>query len=138
MNSFRHGGAAGGTAAGLHTFLDAQLLPGAEYFLDITGFDDALDETDLLITGEGIIDKQTLGGKGPFAVARRAKKKNIPVIGLGGKIPLEEYTEMNLYFDVLLAIGHQPEDLQEAIQHTSLNLTRTARQIGHVIKMSMK
>lgn len=136
INSIRHGGAAGGTAAGLHTFLHAQLLPGVEYFLDITSFDDALDEADLLITGEGIIDKQTLGGKGPVGVARRAKKKNIPVIGVAGEIPLEENTEMNLYFDVLLAISHQPEDLQKAIQHTYQNLKRTARQIGNVIKMA--
>ena len=89
MNTIKHGGAAGGVAAGLHVWLNAKPVNGIEYFLDATDFNDALKNADLLITGEGSIDDQTLEGKAPFGVAKRAKEKNIPVIGLAGKIPLQ-------------------------------------------------
>ena len=133
MNTLRHGGAAGGTAAGLNIFLNAKLMPGIEYFLDITGFEEALQKADLLITGEGSIDLQTLDGKGPFGVARRAKKKNIPVIGLAGEVPLEENIQLEQYFDILMAIGHQLEDIKSALQHTAENLQFTVRQIAKLI-----
>src|ERR1700750_2931521 len=77
MNKILHGGAAGGISAGLNTYLHAKLVQGIEYFLGMTGFDKVLENSDLLITGEGSMDRQTLEGKGPFGVARRAKKKNI-------------------------------------------------------------
>jgi len=82
MQLIPHGGAAGGTAAGLQVYLEATLVNGIEYFLDLTNFDKVLSQADLVITGEGSIDLQTLEGKGPFGIARRAKQKNIPVIGL--------------------------------------------------------
>jgi glycerate 2-kinase len=138
MNAVRHGGAAGGSAAGLGVFLNARLVQGIEYFLDLTGFDEALEKANLLITGEGSIDLQTLEGKGPFGVARRAKKKNIPVIGLAGKVPTEANTELEFYFDALLAIGHQPEVIQDAIEHTASNLQRTAEQVGKILVFGLK
>ena len=113
-------------------------MQGIEYFLDLTGFDEALEKTDLLITGEGSIDLQTLEGKGPFGVARRAKKRNIPVIGLAGKIPIETDTELNFYFDSLLAIGHEPEELQSAIEHTASNLKRSSEQVGKIIAFGLR
>jgi glycerate 2-kinase len=137
LNAVRHAGAAGGAAAGLAVFLNARLVQGIEYFLDLTGFDEALEETDLLITGEGSIDIQTLEGKGPFGVARRAKKKNIPVIGLAGQVPIEAQTDLDFYFDVLLAIGHQPESIDNAIRHTTLNLQRSAEQAGRMLAFGL-
>jgi glycerate kinase len=133
MNGLRHGGAAGGAAAGLNIFLKARLVPGIEYFLDITGFDEALRKADLLITGEGSIDLQTLEGKGPFGVARRAKKINIPVIGLAGQV--ETNAQLAYYFDILLPIGHQPEELKTAMRHSAENLQYTASQIGKMLKI---
>jgi glycerate kinase len=135
MSKLRHGGAAGGAAAGLNIFLNAKLVQGAEHFLDIAGFDQALRKADLLITGEGSIDLQTLGGKGPFSVALRAKKNNIPVIGLAGQIPLEINNRLNEYFDVLLSIGHQPESVNEALGHTAMNLYNVSYQIGKLLMM---
>jgi glycerate 2-kinase len=133
MNSFRHGGAAGGTSAALNIFLNAKLVQGIDYFLDITCFDEALKKADLLITGEGSIDLQTLEGKGPYGVARRARKKSIPVIGLAGKVPLESIAKLDHYFDVLMAIGNPSEDLKTAMQHTEVNLRHTACKLGKLI-----
>jgi len=137
MNTIRHGGAAGGTAAGLFVFLHAKIKQGIEYFLDITQFDEALEIADLVITGEGSIDLQTLEGKGPFGVARRARKKGLGVIGLAGAVPSEDHLQLSHYFDVLLAIGHQQEDLKQAMEHTALDLRHAALQIGNLLQLRL-
>lgn len=135
MDVLKHGGAAGGTAAGLHAFIDADLVEGAEHLLKITGFDERLDKCDLLITGEGSLDEQTLQGKAPYAVALRAKKRNIPVIGVGGNLPLRRHGELEKYFDALVPIGHRPSDLVTAISNTEANLVRTGRMIGNLLSV---
>ncbi|MFD2932791.1 glycerate kinase [Spirosoma flavum] len=135
MTRVKHGGAAGGVAAGLYTFFNAKLVNGIDFFLQFTGFDKALDNADIVITGEGSIDEQTLHGKGPFGVAFRAKHKNLPVIGLAGKIPLEQNEKLTQYFDVLLAIGNGPTDIDTAMQSTEQNLIRTAWQLGNLLAM---
>ena len=135
INLIQRGGAAGGVAAGLHFFLNGNLVSGIEYFLNLTGFDQALENTELLITGEGSIDEQTLEGKGPFGVARRAKNKKIPVIGVAGKIPNEKNTQLEQYFDRLIAIGDPLEDLKTALARTEEYLQRTAFDIGNQLPL---
>src|SRR5881392_830795 len=88
----------------------------------------ALKKCNLVITGEGSIDEQTLNGKGPFGVASRAKSNGIAVIGLAGKVPLEANQNLQQYFDVMLSIGHEPGDLSSAISCSRENLIRTAKQ----------
>jgi len=136
MNEIIHGGAAGGIAATLQAFLNAELVNGGEHFLQITGFKESLINASLLITGEGSLDEQTLQGKGPFAVAKYAKEKGIPVIGLAGKVPLVDHPEMNKYFDLLLAIGNQPTDLETAMKFTASNLIRTSLTVGKFLSLS--
>jgi len=126
-------GTAGGAAAGLHGLLHAQLVSGIDYFLEITGFDQALDRCDWVITGEGSIDEQTLQGKAPHGVATRAKKKGRPVFALAGKVPLQEIPELKEYFDILLPISHAPVDLATALRNTACDLTRTAAQLGNLL-----
>ncbi len=133
ISEIKYGGTAGGAAAGLYAFLDAKLVNGIDYFLQLTGFDKALENSDLVITGEGSIDEQTLQGKGPFGVAYCAKLKGLPVIGLAGKVPLERNVNLQKYFDVLLPIGHQPFDLQTALVSTADNLIRTAGELGDLL-----
>jgi len=135
MAANKHGGAAGGAAVGLHTFLNAKLVNGIDYFLSLTHFDEALQGADLVITGEGSIDLQTLQGKGPYGVALRAKDKNIPVIGLAGKIPLEQDDELKQYFDVLISINNEPVDMATAMENTGKNLIRTAIAIANLIAL---
>jgi glycerate kinase len=136
MSKVKHGGAAGGIAAALYAFSNAELVNGAEYFLSLTNFQESLKKCDLLITGEGSLDEQTLKGKAPFALAKYAKKYDIPVIGLAGKIPLIPNLQMNKYFDVLIAIGNQPSDLSNAINDTKANLVRTGTMIGNLFTIS--
>ena len=131
--NIKSGGAAGGTAAGLSAFLGAKLVNGIEYFLDITLFDEALDQADIVITGEGSIDLQTLQGKAPFGVARRAKEKNVPMIAVAGQIPLEPNSELQQYFDVLMPINNGLTNIEEALRNTARNLERTGEMIGNLL-----
>ncbi len=135
ISQIKHGGASGGVAAGLATFLNARIVNGIDYFLKITAFDAALEKADLVITGEGSIDEQTLKGKGPFGVALKAKEKNVPVIGIAGKLPGTISDELKNYFDVLISINSEPYKMKHAIKNTRYNLIRTGKIIGDLLAL---
>jgi glycerate kinase len=135
LSLLKHGGTAGGAAAGLYAFLHARLVNGIDYFLEFTGFEKALERADLVITGEGSIDEQTLQGKGPYGVASRAKARSLPVIGLAGQLPLTGNDRLQQYFDVLLPIGNGPADMLTALRDTAQNLRRTSEEAGNLLAM---
>ncbi|MEO6522904.1 MAG: glycerate kinase [Mucilaginibacter sp.] len=134
MASVKHGGTAGGAAAGLNCFINARLANGIDTFLALTNFNAVLKNADVVVTGEGSIDEQTLQGKGPFGVAKQAKLKGLPVIGMAGRVPLKPSAQMLKYFDILLSINDQDTDLQTALANTTDNLTGTATSIGNMLK----
>jgi glycerate kinase len=138
MAAVEHGGASGGVAAGLSVFCNSNLVNGIDYFLSITSFDDSLKNADLIITGEGSIDEQTLNGKGPFGVAAKAKGKNIPVIGVAGKVPVTNNVQLQKYFDVLLSINDSTLITDVDIKNTKNNLIKTGKLIGELLTISTK
>jgi glycerate kinase len=75
MAKIKHGGAAGGVAAGLSAYCNAKLVNGINYFLDITRFDEALLKADLVITGEGKIDQQLYREKARMVWRKKQKKR---------------------------------------------------------------
>ena len=79
-------GAAGGMGGGMAAFFGSQLQMGIETVLDTVHFDDLVKDADLVLTGEGKIDGQSLRGKVVIGVARRAKAQSIPVIAIVGDI----------------------------------------------------
>jgi len=81
-------GAAGGTGFAALAYLGARLVPGADLVLDLTGFGAALAGAGLVITGEGSLDRQSLGGKAPVGVARAAARRGVPVIAVAGRVGL--------------------------------------------------
>ncbi|TCD02945.1 glycerate kinase [Pedobacter psychroterrae] len=133
MAAIKYGGTAGGAAAGLYAFLNARLVNGIDHFLSLTDFNSALERADLVITGEGSIDEQTLQGKGPFGVAYHAKLKDLPVVAFAGNVPLERNVNLQAYFDVLMPIGNRPGDLATALACTADNLKRTAETLGNML-----
>lgn len=135
MAEMKYGGAAGGATAGIAAWLNAKLVNGIEYFLQLTGFEASLQKANVVLTGEGSIDEQTLQGKGPFGVAAMAKKYNLPVIGVAGKVPLQNSTELNQYFDALFAIGNEPADLTIALRDTEENLVRLGVAVGNMLSI---
>jgi glycerate kinase len=129
------GGAAGGVAAGLHALLGAERVGGIDHFLHLTRFDAALVNAALVITGEGCIDEQTLGGKAPFGVARRARAHGAAVLVLAGQVPLAASPALREMFDVLLAIGERPAPLVAAVRVTAANLERSAFELGTLLSL---
>jgi len=136
MSALKHGGAAGGVAAGLHTFFNAELVNGIDYFLQATGFEKELAKANMVITGEGSIDMQTLQGKGPFGVAKKAKEFLLPVIGMAGSVPLVTDKALQEYFDQLISINDNLTDLETAIKNTYFNLEKAAQQLGDLLGLS--
>lgn len=79
-------GAAGGMGAALLVFLGAELKPGIELFLDTIHFDELLKKADLVFTGEGRIDWQSVAGKVPVGISKRAEKAGVPCVALCGSV----------------------------------------------------
>ncbi|MEO9476162.1 MAG: glycerate kinase [Cyclobacteriaceae bacterium] len=124
IQKLKHGGAAGGVAAVLHGVLGADLIDGANFILDVSGFRDKLNFADIVITGEGKIDGQTLSGKGPGLVAVEAKKAGKRVIGFCGAT---ELTDGSIEpFDEIVAINQSSESLEDSIKNTRKNLELAA------------
>ena len=130
ISVIKHGGAAGGAASGLYGLLNADLKNGIDQFLEITGFDKELKNADMVITGEGSIDSQTLQGKGPFGVARKAKEFSLPVIGFAGVVPGVMSESLKKYFDELISINQEFINIDEAIRNTYRNLEKAAKDFG--------
>jgi glycerate kinase len=103
--------------------------------LKLTGFIERLAHADLVITGEGCIDEQTLQGKGPFAVAQLAKARNLGVIGLAGRVPGGENKAFREWFDVLMSIDSGPTDVDTAMLYTKENLVRMGLEVGNLLAL---
>tara|TARA_B100001173_G_scaffold64795_1_gene54699 strand:- start:953 stop:2080 length:1128 start_codon:yes stop_codon:yes gene_type:complete len=96
------GGSAGGIAAFLKIFLNAKVYSGTDYFFKIMNFKKKIKNADILITGEGNLDFQTLQGKAPFEVAKKAKKEGLLTIALVASVDSEAYCELNKFFDIII------------------------------------
>ena len=108
-------GAAGGLGAALKVFLNATMQSGIETVLDLIGFDDLLSGADLVITGEGRADQQSLCGKVMQGVALHAKAKGIPVIGLCGSLGDGADELLNCGVAKLVALSDSAESIDDAI-----------------------
>lgn len=107
-------GAAGGLGAAVLA-LGGALTPGIDAVLDRSGFDEALRDCDVVVTGEGMMDGQTAGGKAPLGVARRAQAAGVPVVAVvGGRADdLDAVYEQGV--DLVLPIVRRPMDLSHAL-----------------------
>jgi glycerate 2-kinase len=130
-------GAAGGLGAGLMAFCQARLTNGFQLFADTTGLEEKIAAADLVITGEGKMDNQTLQGKAPFGVAQLAKKYGKPVIGVAGTLGsgFEKLYENG--FDVLLSVITQTMTLQEAMLHAPGLVRDTGYRIGKILNFKI-
>ena len=106
-------GAAGGLGAGLMAFLDAELRPGIEIIIEIVKLEQVIKDADLVITGEGKIDSQTIYGKAPIGVAKIAKKYNIPVIAVAAIIGDDADIVHQYGINTLIKISEPPMSLAE-------------------------
>ena len=116
-------GAAGAAGAGIAAFLGGSLKSGIQTVLDLIGFDDMLDGTDLVFTGEGRIDSQSLGGKVISGIAGRAKKKDVPVIAVVGSIGDGAEGAYDLGVASIFSINQKAEAFETAQYKSKENLT---------------
>jgi len=107
-------GAAGGLGFGLMTFCGAKLTSGFDLIADIIHLRDRIAAADLVITGEGRLDAQTLHGKGPIGIAEMARALGKPVAAFAGAIEAEG--QLRARFDLLCAIKPQAMPLAEAMR----------------------
>ena len=112
-------GAAGGLGACLKAFGNAKMSSGIEKILEMIKMEDILKNTDLVFTGEGRMDGQSVFGKAPIGVAKLAKKYNLPVVAIVGSY---DKTVVDVYdegVDLVLDIVNEPMDLEKAIKNAS-------------------
>ncbi|MFJ6413354.1 glycerate kinase [Terribacillus saccharophilus] len=127
-------GAAGGLGASLLAFLNADLKRGIDIVLHAVDFEEAVKDADLVITGEGRLDSQTIYGKTPIGVAKAAKKYGVPVIGLAGSLSKDSDVVYEHGIDVLFSIVPGVVTLPEAFEHAAEYMEKTARNIAASMK----
>jgi len=133
LAEFAGAGAAGGLGYGLMAYLGAELKSGIDIMLDIADFDQLIKNADLVITGEGKSDAQTLMGKLPEGVLKRCRKQNVPVWLLSGCID-DEYSTLADNFDLVKSINEEDNRSLEVLMQPSVakqNLKNTLYLILH-------
>lgn len=134
--TLKGGGAAGGMGVALYAFCGADLRQGIEIVTEALALDAAVRDADLVITGEGRIDSQTIHGKVPIGVARVAKRYAIPVIGIAGSLTTDVEVVYDHGLDAIFSVIPRICTLDEALENAAENLRMNARNIAAVIKMS--
>lgn len=129
MRELPGAGAAGGTGFALYA-LGAQFVSGADAVLELLGFDAALSRADIVITGEGRLDRQTLSGKGPAEVARRAADAGARVIAVAGSLELAPEELEGAGIDLALDLLSRARDVEDAMDRTAQLLQDVGREIG--------
>lgn len=119
-------GAAGGLAAGLFVFCNAKSFSGVEKIIDLVDLERHLPDADIVITGEGRIDYQTVNGKVPVGVARKAKKYGIPVIAIVGSIGEGAESVYSHGVDGIADIVSEPLTLEKALEDGISLIEKTA------------
>ncbi|MGG7676918.1 glycerate kinase [Klebsiella aerogenes] len=132
------GGAAGGMGAALYAFCGANLRPGIEIVTDALGLADLVADADLVITGEGRIDSQTIHGKVPVGVAKVAKRFNVPVIGIAGSLTADVGVVHQHGLDAVFSVLYSVCTLDEALANAAANVRMTARNVAAVLQMGGK
>ena len=132
-------GAAGGTTAGFLGFTSARVRPGVEVVADLVGLATALEDADIVLTGEGRADAQTLAGKAAMGVARLAGARRTPVVLLAGALgdgaaALGGATAISL----VQPIGDRPMDLASAMADTERLLADAAERLARTIGIGME
>ena len=130
------GGAAGGLGAGLMAFLNGQPRSGIDLVLEYLDLPGRLKDVDLVITAEGRMDSQTLGGKGPIGLARRALEHGVPTVALVGSVGDGEEELHDAGIRAIFPIVPGPMDLTEAMETGGDLLEKTAVRIGRLISLA--
>lgn len=128
-------GAAGGLGAGLTVFCNAVMLPGIDVVLDINEIEKHLKGADLVITGEGRIDSQTVFGKVPAGVAKRALKHGVPVVAIVGSVGKGASLAYEYGIDAIMDIVTAPMSLEDSMKNVSQLLEHAAENVIRMLSI---
>ncbi len=126
-------GAAGGIGYGLLSFCRASICSGFELVASTLHLEERIAACDLVVTGEGRIDGQTLEGKGPAGVAALARRHGKPVLAFAGSIA--DHPAVDALFDAHCAIIDEPISLEAAMSRAPEFLTRSAARAARLLKL---
>ncbi|MCY9869705.1 glycerate kinase [Vibrio barjaei] len=129
-------GAAGGLGAALLGLFDASLRPGIQIVMDAVNLSEVVKDADLVITGEGRIDSQTIHGKTPVGVARTAKQYDIPVIAIAGSTAKDCAVVHEHGIDAAYSVVLGATDLPTALKEAAFNVEMTSRNIAAAMAMN--
>ncbi|HGY9626582.1 TPA: glycerate kinase [Pseudomonas putida] len=131
-------GAAGGMGFAAKAFMGARFRPGVEVVADLAGLDALVQGADLVITGEGRFDAQTLRGKTPMGVARVAKRHGVPVVVLAGTLG-EGYQQLYAHgIDAAFALASGPMTLERACAEAGVLLKARATDIARLWQVARR
>ena len=128
-------GAAGGLGWGLMAFLNAKRVPGIHAILDITCFEEKLRHTNMVITGEGSIDNQSIRGKVIDGIARRAREAGVPVIAIAGGLSKDSISVYASGVSAMEACVCRPMQLTEAMTDAHALLADAAERVMRTVKL---
>jgi glycerate kinase len=131
-------GAGGGIAGAMVVFLNGQLRPGIEIVTEAVGLDAAVRDADLVVTGEGRIDGQTVNGKTPMGVARVARRHGKPVVAIGGSLANDADAVHAHGIEVVVAAVARPCSVAEALAAAEDNLRRAARNLAAALALGSR
>lgn len=126
-------GAAGGLGFGLMTFCRAEMQPGFDLVASVTQLEAAVRTADLVITGEGCIDAQTLHGKGPAGVADMARRLGKPVVAIGGIVDESVREGLNAKFHAVIAAATM-DTLEQALTDPPMAVQRAVSGAAGLLK----
>lgn len=129
-------GAAGGLGASMVGVLGARMEPGGKTIIATLGYEPALAGVDLIITGEGKLDAQTIGGKAVHSLAEVAARQQIPVIALVGTLDATQADLQQMGLQAAWSILPRPCSLDEALSTAGEWLTAAAQQVGNLLVLS--
>ena len=129
-------GAAGGMGFAAISFLNGILKPGIDIVLEAVQFEAALQQVDLVITGEGRIDAQTAFGKTPIGVATLAKKYDKSVIAIAGSLGDGYEAVYDYGIDAVFSIMQKPDTLENALNNAVQNLQSTSQNIARIYQLA--
>lgn len=134
VNHMPGGGAAGGLGAGMVAFLRGSLRPGVDIVLEAVGFREKLEGADLVLTGEGQMDFQTVFSKAPIGVARLADDRGVPVVGISGSLGNDFHKVHEHGIDAVFAITTGPMTLAEASADAARLITTTTEEVMRALR----
>ena len=128
-------GAAGGLGAGMMAFMGGTLKPGVDIVLDTVGLADKLKGTDIVITGEGGIDFQTVYDKAPIGVAKLAKNLGIPTIALAGLVGKDFQVVHREGIESVFSIVNGPMTLENASSNAHRLIVESTEQVMRLLRV---